>query len=266
MLSLPSRGAPIFYTILATVSDDGNIGRARACWVTADIIAWNPDAWNPGPAPAGGSVVLSYGGTMIPLTHDPAGLSAAVRETFPHLAGFPAFRLPAERLGEVPEALKGPLAVEARDAAGALLEATGLQIQGVLDDLYTYDGPLGVTFGAGDHGREPTLRLWAPTARAVRLHLFDDPDPSTPATVYAMAADPATGVCSVTGTPSWYGRYFLYEVNVFVRSTGRVETNRITDPYSVSLSRNSQRRSNRCPAASSASRASSSGCDGGLLP
>jgi pullulanase-type alpha-1,6-glucosidase len=224
-------------TILHTVNDDGNIGRARACWVTADTIAWNPIAWNP----AGGSVVLSYGGTMIPLTHDPAGLSAAVREKFPHLAGFPAFRLPAERLGEVPEALKGPLAVEARDAAGALLETTGLQIQGVLDDLYTWDGPLGITFGAGDRGREPTLRLWAPTARAVRLHLFEDPDPATPATVHAMAADPATGVWSVTGTPDWYGRYFLYEVNVFVRSTGRVETNQVTDPWSVSLSRNSRR-------------------------
>ena len=219
------------------MSDDGNIGRAHACWVTADTIAWNPIAWNP----AGGSVVLSYAGipsTVIPLTYDPAGLPAAVREKFPHLAGFPAFRLPAERLGEVPEALKGPLAVEARDGAGALLETTGLQIQGVLDDLYTWDGPLGITFGAGG---EPTLRVWAPTARAVRLHLFDDPHPGTPATVHPMAADPATGVWSAAGTPSWYGRYFLYEVNVFVRSTGRVETNLVTDPWSVSLSRNSRR-------------------------
>jgi pullulanase-type alpha-1,6-glucosidase len=221
------------------MNDDGNIGHARACWVAADTIAWNQGAWNP----AGSSVSLRYGeeGIEIPLTHDPAGLSAAVREKFPHLAGFPAFRLPAERLGEVPEALTGPLAVEARDATGALLETTGLQIQGVLDDLYTWDGPLGITFGAGDPSRTPTLRLWAPTARAVRLHLFDDPHPATPATVFPMAADPATGVWSVTGTPSWYGRYFLYEVNVFVRSTGRIETNLVTDPWSVSLSRNSRR-------------------------
>src|SRR3954453_24001976 len=39
-----------------------------------------------------------------------------------------------------------------------LLDGTGLQIQGVLDDLYTYNGSLGATFGAGN---APTLRVWA---------------------------------------------------------------------------------------------------------
>ena len=40
---------------------------------------------------------------------------------------------------------------------------------------------------------------------------------------------------------SWANRYYIYEVEVFVRSTGRVERNLVTDPYSVSLSMNSQR-------------------------
>src|SRR6185295_15061859 len=39
----------------------------------------------------------------------------------------------------------------------------------------------------------------------------------------------------------WKGAFYLYEVEVFVRSTGHVEHNLVTDPYSVSLSRNSQR-------------------------
>ena len=56
-----------------------------------------------------------------------------------------------------------------------------------------------------------------------------------------MTLDPATGVWSVTGPSSWYGKYYLYEVKVFVRSTGHVETNLVTDPYSVSLSMNSKR-------------------------
>jgi pullulanase-type alpha-1,6-glucosidase len=55
-----------------------------------------------------------------------------------------------------------------------------------------------------------------------------------------MTLDPATGVWSVTGDASWYGRTYLFEVEVFVRSTGEVETNRVTDPYSVALTRNSQ--------------------------
>ena len=87
----------------------------------------------------------------------------------------------------------------------------------------------------------PTLRVWAPTATSVKLHLFDDSNPATTDTVYTMTDDPATGVWSVTGAAGWYGKYYLYEVDVFVRSTGKVETNLVTDPYSVSLSRNSQR-------------------------
>jgi pullulanase len=215
----------------------GNIGRTQAYWVTADTIAWNPGA-------AAMSVTLSLhddSGSAMPLTWDPAGLSAAVRQKFPHLASLPAFRLPADHLAEVPAALKGQIAVAAKDAGGTLVDATGLQIQGVLDDLYTYDGPLGVTFATSGASRVPTLRVWAPTARSVQLRLFDDSNPATPGTIHAMTSDPATGVWSVTGPPSWYGGYYLYEVDVYVRATGQVETNRVTDPYSVSLSRNSQR-------------------------
>ena len=57
----------------------------------------------------------------------------------------------------------------------------------------------------------------------------------------SMTVDPATGVWSITGNAGWNGRFYVYEVEVFVRSTGRVEHNLVTDPYSVSLSRNSQR-------------------------
>jgi pullulanase len=225
--------------VSANEPPQGNIGRTQAYWVTADTLAWNPGA-----APASLNVSLHYdssGSATVPLIWDPSGLSAAVRQKFPHLASLPAFHIPADRLAEVPAALKGPVAVAASDGNGALVDATGLQIQGVLDDLYTYDGALGATFAAGDPNRVPTLRIWAPTARAVRLLLFDDSNPATPGTAHPMTADPATGVWSVTGPPSWYGKHYLYEVEVYVRATGQVETNRVTDPYSVSLSLNSQR-------------------------
>ena len=87
----------------------------------------------------------------------------------------------------------------------------------------------------------PTVRLWAPTARSVKLLLYADSNPATVPQSLAMTADPATGVWRIAGNASWYGRYYLYEVEVFVRSTGRVETNRVTDPYSASLAKNSQR-------------------------
>ena len=55
-----------------------------------------------------------------------------------------------------------------------------------------------------------------------------------------MTLDPASGIWSYSGG-SLYGKYYLYEAQVFVRSTNKVETNVVTDPYSVSLARNSTR-------------------------
>ena len=54
-----------------------------------------------------------------------------------------------------------------------------------------------------------------------------------------MAA--ADGVWSATGDATWSGKYYVYEVEVYVPSTGAVETNLVTDPYSVSLAMNSTR-------------------------
>ena len=54
----------------------------------------------------------------------PHGPLAAVLEKFPHLAGSRAFKIPANRLGEVPEALKSQLAIEAKAGDGTLVDAT----------------------------------------------------------------------------------------------------------------------------------------------
>jgi pullulanase-type alpha-1,6-glucosidase len=233
-------------TIGAAGAPKGNLGRARAHWVTADTIAWGPPGLGAGwtvalhHAPDGG---LSLGpdgvtgGDTVPLARDPAGLPDDVKAKFPHLASLPAFRIPADRLAEAREALKGQVAVSALDQDGALADATSLQIPGVLDDLYRYEGPLGPSFAGG----VPTLRVWAPTARSVSLELFDDSDPATPPAVQPMALDPATGVWSATGDASWSWKFYRYAVEVWVRTAGEVVTNHVTDPYSVSLSTNGAR-------------------------
>jgi pullulanase-type alpha-1,6-glucosidase len=235
-------------TISASGAPNGNITRAQAYWVSRDTIAWKPGGTatvQPDSVfalsydPAGGLILQSSGvsgGTSIPLAWDPAGLTAAELDKQPQLAGYPTFKIPAAHLAEVQAALKGQTAVSATAGDGTLIDATALQIQGVLDDLYTYDGSLGLTF---NHSI-PTLRVWAPTAQSVKLHVFDTSTTATD-TVVPMTVDPATGVWKATGAASWYGKYYLYEVKVWARSTGKVETNLVTDPYSISLSRNSQR-------------------------
>ncbi|HEX4953267.1 MAG TPA: pullulanase-type alpha-1,6-glucosidase [Thermoanaerobaculia bacterium] len=252
--SVPQACAEVFFsfdsasnvlTVSAAGAPAGNLNRAQAYWVLEDTIAWNV------PVVAGNSYRLHWdqegdlsldetgvvGGQSIALTHDPGGLPQAVADKFPHLANLPAFKIGAADLSLVPAILKSRFAVSAATAGGDPVDATSLQIPGVLDDLYAYTGPLGVTWS--DH--LPTLRLWAPTARAVALLLYADAEPATAPTSIPMSLDAGTGVWSVTGTPSWKGQYYLYEVEVWAPSTAAVEVNQVTDPYSLSLSADSQR-------------------------
>ena len=212
--------------------------------MTADTLAWQAAF------PEGSDVQLHYspdaslvlgetlsGGEAIPLTYDPDGLSDEVLDRFPHLAGYSAYHLREDELARVPDILKGQVALSAVDAGGQLLDATSIQIPGVLDELYRYDGELGVIY----EGETPSFKVWAPTAQEVTFHLFDDADPETSSTTYPMTFDPQTGVWSLTGEADWTYKYYLYEVVVFAPTTGRIEHNLVTDPYSVSLSMNSQR-------------------------
>ncbi len=222
----------------------GSLAEAKAHWVAWDTIVWDVEV-SPDNTYAfhftetGEPLVLDQDGVSgrpISLTHDPAGLSEELAARFPHLADMAVFHLPG-RAGTARIALKGQVAVSAA-GGGDLLDATGLQIAGVLDDLYPYDGPLGVSYEDG----VPVLRVWAPTAQRVRLVRFTDANPETEGTdPQIMRVDPDTGVWTLVGEPDWDRQYYLYEVTVFAPSTGAVETNLVTDPYSVSLSMNSRR-------------------------
>jgi pullulanase len=230
-----------------TVSQAGtrevDLRRQKAHWLARDVLAWNP-----APAGSGASYSLHYatngglageedgitGGETIGL--EPTALPDPIKSKYPHLASLQGFRIAAADLPRVNEALRGQLAVAAENAAGELVDATGVQIPGVLDDLYANDAELGASFAAG----APTLRVWAPTAHSVRLRLFDTPTGAAYTTV-PMTRDAATGVWSASGTAAWSGRYYVYEVEVWQPATMRVETNLVTDPYAVSLSRNSGR-------------------------
>jgi pullulanase-type alpha-1,6-glucosidase len=223
---------------------EGNqTAKQRAHFVSADTIAWpivaSPDlAYRLHYAPNGG---LSFsggdvqGGETINLTLV-AGLSDAVKAKFPHLADLTALRLPAGT--DARGLLKGQLWVSARTQAQGVIEVTGLQLPGALDDLYAA-AAAGQSLGLSYAGNQVTFRLWAPTAQDVKL-LLAPTSTAAPQSV-AMTLDPASGVWSATQPDNITGQYYLYEVKVYAPSTGRVETNRVTDPYSVSLATNSVR-------------------------
>jgi pullulanase-type alpha-1,6-glucosidase len=223
----------------------GNIEQQMAHWLSANTIGWSPlvaaDQVFLHAAPTGGLVLDENGisgGTVYTLTQNGV-ITGDIAAKFPHLAGIPAWELDAADVADVPELLKGQIAVSAF-AGGELVDATGLQIPGVLDDLYVaeaYSEQLGPVWVGGT----PALKLWAPTAKSVTLHLFDDADPATTSVTYTMSLNPDSGVWSLVGPPNWKNKYYLYDVEVYVHSTGQVEHNIVTDPYSYGLAMNSTR-------------------------
>ena len=90
-------------------------------------------------------------------------------------------------------------------------------------ELYD-DGRLMGTTVADDHQaiRERVgLMDWSTTGEfEVKVTPPDDAEPATTSDPLAIALDPGTGVWSIAGQTSWIGKYYLYEVEVYVHSTG----------------------------------------------
>ncbi|MGH3881099.1 MAG: pullulanase-type alpha-1,6-glucosidase [Actinophytocola sp.] len=201
---------------------------ARAQWLRRDVIALDlPDdttgwTFRLHHAPEGGLVATPDGvsGDALPL--DLAELPAELREKYPHLATYEALRVPGANLEDL---LTGQVAVAAYDDDGRLADATGVQLPGVLDDLYANDQRLGPVWR---HGR-PSLALWAPTAKRVGLVLDGRRVP--------MTRD-GDGVWHARGER---GARYAFEVTVYVPALDEVVTNVVTDPYSLGLTTNAER-------------------------
>ncbi|MEU9255248.1 pullulanase-type alpha-1,6-glucosidase [Streptomyces sp. NPDC048270] len=211
-----------------------DLTKAQAVWIDRDTLAWNAPAAAASAqllASRDGAVkaengTLSEGGARW-LRLNRTELTAAQKQKFPHLAASSAFSVDPRDRYRVREALRGQLAASARAANGAVLAATGVQLAGVLDDLYATTAALGPVFKDG----RPTLSVWAPTAQQVALELDGRTVP--------MRRDDATGVWSVHGERSWAAKPYRYAVTVWAPSTGQVVRNLVTDPYSTALTADS---------------------------
>ncbi len=225
-----------------SVRQVGDLKKQAAIMLGRDLLAVKPDFVQPGAlltlhtaqdaslklTPAGVD-----GGTTLTL-EAAGGLTPALKAKVPYLAGYTLLRVRAEDRGKVGAALRGQLAVSSVMPDGTVLDATGVQTAWALDDLYAYSGPLGVTWA----GNVPTVRVWAPTAQDVKLRL-SDADGRNEQTVAMTRGE--NGVWTAAGNAGWKNRAYLFETRVFAPSTGKIETNLVTDPYSVGLTPNSTR-------------------------
>lgn len=222
-----------------TASPVPNVPEQRkAMWIDQENIAWNQDkgtTYELHYAPNGNLLVPVRSGDGIKLKNGDT-LSWDTSYKFPNIDGYHDLKVPSAAKPLIPAIVRSETAIAAYDESGKLIDATGIQLQGVLDELYSYSGELGVIYNQGT----PALRVWAPTAKSVTLHRFEDAKPNTKATTHEMDFNPETGVWSVVGDRSWDKQYYLYEVEVYVPFTGKFERNFVTDPYSVNLSQDSR--------------------------
>jgi pullulanase/glycogen debranching enzyme len=173
------------------------------------------------------------GGTVIQLTRRAGTLTDAQLELAPYLRNAAVFDIAAPDRAQLTDAVKGQMVAVARNAGGEAKKATQVNTGLYLDEVYAYDGPLGVTFA----GKVPRFHLWAPTAMNVRLHVFDAARAEIAGSPFTMTRSPE-GVWEHTGVAGWYGGWYRYQVNVYHRQNNKVEDFTTTDPYAVNLAPN----------------------------
>ncbi|MCV2352543.1 DUF3372 domain-containing protein [Paucibacter sp. B2R-40] len=223
---------------------------ARAYWLNRGLIQW------PGAAEkmaVGARVKLYYsaqaalqigpnqalGGADASLLLEPsrAELPADLAQRFKFIAPGPRWQVAEADLPRLPQLHRAQVWLVLEDEAGLVQAHTRLQAPGALDDLYAAAErveTLGVSVA-----RQTSFTLWAPTAQKVSLCRY--PSGSSKALALdALKWDAQTGVWQTKLTGDLSGQYYNFLVDVFVPGLGVVR-NRVTDPYSLSLTTDSKR-------------------------
>lgn len=138
---------------------------------------------------------------------------------------------------QIDSLIRGPLRVVVSSNNKNVLDSTAIQYAGLLDQLYATDEAL----GSRCDSISCELKVWAPTAENVRVFLFRQSSTPIEQAEILAASRSALGVWSLSLSNRYQNSFYLFEVRVFQPQTNKVETYLVTDPYSLSLSRNSKR-------------------------
>ncbi|WP_237387471.1 pullulanase-type alpha-1,6-glucosidase [Xenorhabdus sp. Sc-CR9] len=216
------------------------ISQASAHWVDRQTLLW--------PEGAGQPIVRLYHNqnkkvetneqgyfTDNYLILTPTILSQETARKFPHLAEWTAFGLPENV--EIDRLLTGDLVVLAANKQGELLSSAQVQTAGVLDDRFA-DAAETLKYGALVSDKGILFRLWAPSAQEVNILIYNQNKQII--ANHVMQRDAASGSWSWQGDRALMGSYYRYALTVYHPQSRNVEHYEVTDPYSYSLSTNSE--------------------------
>lgn len=162
----------------------------------------------------------------------------ALQQRFKYLADGVRLQVPASQRASLPALWRGQLMLVQLDDQGRVQRATRTQVAAALDDVFAAAEAV-PDLGAMPMAGGVQFRLWAPTARRVSLCVYPGPQQRARAAL-PLQADAGSGVWSLRTAQARAGDYYSYLVEVFVPGQGWVR-NRVTDPYSLSLSADSRR-------------------------
>ena len=164
------------------------------------------------------------------------------QKRFPHLTSFEAYQIDIQN-EQAKKWLKGQLMVIGLDQDKTVQLATYVQTGVVIDALYTQgenDADEVIDLGAVITKQGVNFKIWAPTAQSVSVQIFDDNLQAVSGGQLEMIEDTNTGVWQVlTDSQASYG-YYKYQLDVYHPASQKVESLSVTDPYSLSLSVNSE--------------------------
>ncbi|MGF1876412.1 pullulanase-type alpha-1,6-glucosidase [Photobacterium frigidiphilum] len=224
---------------------------ASAHWLTADILALESGAARVEllyASKAGieyNSQTQTFSGVEKTVTSSKT-TNASWSKAFPHLQVLESWQLDFESAKADPKALlKGQLIAVSYDAAGKVLVATQVQPSGALDMIYTGNAGTGddLNYGAIIAGGDVQFTLWAPTAQSVSVVKYSKdkyPADKKSTAELPMTFDADSGAWILTTNELQAEDYYRYRVKVYHPLTKVMMDYEVTDPYSLSLSMNSE--------------------------
>lgn len=165
-------------------------------------------------------------------------LPDALSRRFQFVASGVQLKLADVDIQSLREVHKQQIILAQESADGVVLKVASLQIAGAFDDLYGSAKDikdLGLSLTAQQTG----FKLWAPSANVAGVCLYDGAN-GRAHSFERMQWDAASGAWSLRKGKDLSGKYYQYLVDVYVPDVGLVR-NRVTDPYSISLSSDSRR-------------------------
>ncbi|GAB3251377.1 alpha-1,6-glucosidase domain-containing protein [Chitinimonas naiadis] len=177
---------------------------------------------------ADGSITLELGGSV----------PSDVATRFKFVAPGVVLKVKDADLARLADLHVNQLVLVQESADGKVQNATTAQLAGALDDQFSAARAV-ADLGASVAGGSSNLKLWAPTAQKVQACVYDTGSGKA-SSIEAMTRDAASGVWRLAKSGDLSGKYYTYLVDVFVRGVGVVR-NRVTDPYSISLTTDSKR-------------------------